>query len=35
VQGNDPLGDVSLGWKTITSLFKNNTQKPAPMRELV
>merc|ERR1712203_648661 len=35
VQGNNPIGDVGLLGKTLTSLYKNNTSKPAPMRELV
>merc|ERR1740121_1568697 len=35
VQGNDPVGDVKLLGQTLGSLYKNNTNKPAPMRELV
>jgi len=35
VQGNNPIGDVALLGKTVSSLIKNNTKKPAPMRELV
>jgi len=35
VQGNNPIGDVALLGKTLSSLYKNNTSKPAPMRELV
>jgi len=35
VQGNNPIGDVALLGKTVSSLIKNNTTKPAPMRELV
>jgi len=35
VQGNNPVGDVALLGKTISSLVKNNLGKPAPMRELV
>mmetsp|Transcript_39304 Transcript_39304/g.87860 ORF Transcript_39304/g.87860 Transcript_39304/m.87860 type:complete len:515 (-) Transcript_39304:53-1597(-) len=35
VQGNDPIGDLKLGWKTLTSLYKFNNQKtPDPMRTL-
>ncbi len=34
VQGNDPIGDMKLGWKTLTSLFKNNNKQPDPMRTL-
>jgi len=35
VQGNDPIGDLKLGWKTLTSLYKYNNQKtPDPMRTL-
>jgi len=34
VQGNDPVGDVKLLGKTLTSLWKNNTKKPEPMRTL-
>jgi len=35
VQGNDPVGDVKLLGKTLSSLIKNNSQEPEPMRELV
>jgi len=35
VQGNNPIGDVGLLGKTLSALWKNNTSKPAPMRELV
>ncbi|CAE7238899.1 CHLP [Symbiodinium natans] len=36
VQGNDPVGDLKLGWKTLSSLYKFNNQKtPDPMRTLV
>ncbi|CAE7262852.1 CHLP [Symbiodinium necroappetens] len=36
VQGNDPMGDLKLGWKTLSSLYKYNNQKtPDPMRTLV
>merc|ERR1711933_701115 len=35
VQGNNPIGDVALLGKTLSSLAKNNMSKPAPMRELV
>merc|ERR1711948_62625 len=35
VQGNNPVGDVALLGKTLSSLAKNNLSKPAPMRELV
>merc|ERR1712003_16377 len=35
VQGNNPVGDVALLGKTLSSLAKNNMSKPAPMRELV
>jgi len=35
VQGNNPIGDVGLLGKTLSSLAKNNMSKPAPMRELV
>merc|ERR1719401_1954012 len=35
VQGNNPVGDVALLGKTLSSLAKNNLTKPAPMRELV
>ena len=35
VQGNDPVGDMKLGWKTLSSLYKFNNQKtPDPMRTL-
>ncbi|CAK9006307.1 Geranylgeranyl diphosphate reductase [Durusdinium trenchii] len=35
VQGNDPVGDLKLGWKTLSSLYKFNNQKtPDPMRTL-
>merc|ERR1719262_1705794 len=34
VQGNDPIGDVKLLGKTLSSLYKNNTTQPDPMREL-
>jgi len=35
VQGNDPVGDLKLGWKTLSSLYKYNNQKtPDPMRTL-
>ena len=35
VQGNDPMGDLKLGWKTLSSLYKFNNQKtPDPMRTL-
>eukprot|EP00933_Yihiella_yeosuensis_P037273 TRINITY_DN31175_c0_g1_i1.p1 TRINITY_DN31175_c0_g1~~TRINITY_DN31175_c0_g1_i1.p1 ORF type:complete len:577 (-),score=129.25 TRINITY_DN31175_c0_g1_i1:68-1675(-) len=34
VQGNDPAGDVKLLTQTLSSLFKNNTRQPDPMREL-
>jgi len=34
VQGNDPIGDVKLGWKTLTSLWKNNNKQPDEMRVL-
>eukprot|EP00439_Symbiodinium_sp_Y106_P040726 s5495_g5.t1 len=31
----DPIGDLKLGWKTLTSLYKYNNQKtPDPMRTL-
>ena len=26
VQGNDPVGDLKLGWKTLSSLYKYNNQ---------
>merc|ERR1719393_408913 len=35
VQGNNPVGDVMLLGKTLSSLVKNNLSEPAPMRELV
>jgi len=35
VQGNDPVGDVKLLGKTVSSLIKNNTKEPDAMRELV
>ena len=36
VQGNDPVGDLKLGWKTLSSLYKYKNQKtPDPMRTLV
>merc|ERR1712060_560060 len=35
VQGNNPIGDIALLGKTVSSLLKNNLSKPAPMRELV
>ena len=35
VQGNDPVGDLKLGWKTLSSLYKYKNQKtPDPMRTL-
>merc|ERR1719401_1265834 len=34
VQGNDPIGDVKLLGKTLSSLYKNNTKAPDAMREL-
>merc|ERR1719295_1391399 len=34
VQGNDPIGDLKLGWKTLQSLYKNNNKQPDPMRTL-
>merc|ERR1719284_1159599 len=34
VQGNDPMGDLKLGWKTLTSLWTNNNKQPDPMRTL-
>merc|ERR1719450_991635 len=34
VQGNDPIGDIKLLGKTVSSLFKNNSKKPDKMREL-
>ena len=27
VQGNDPMGDLKLGWKTLSSLYKFNSQE--------
>merc|ERR1712222_80554 len=30
VQGNNPVGDVALLGKTLSSLAKNNLSKPAP-----
>merc|ERR1719411_2504336 len=33
VQGNNPIGDVALLGETVSSLWKNNTSKPEPMRE--
>jgi len=35
VQGNDPVGDLKLGWQTFQSLYKNNNKQPDPMRTLV
>jgi len=35
VQGNDPVGDVKLLGKTLSSLWKNNTTQPDAMRQLV
>merc|ERR1712228_104453 len=35
VQGNNPVEDIALLGKTVSSLPKNNLSKPAPMRELV
>mmetsp|Transcript_60037 Transcript_60037/g.195972 ORF Transcript_60037/g.195972 Transcript_60037/m.195972 type:complete len:540 (+) Transcript_60037:84-1703(+) len=35
VQGNNPIGDIALLGKTLSSLAKNNLSKPAPMRTLV
>ena len=33
VQGNDPAGDLKLGWKTLSSWYKYKNQKtPDPMR---
>merc|ERR1719410_2193596 len=34
VQGNNPVGDVQLLGKTLSSLAKNNLKKPDPMRTL-
>jgi geranylgeranyl diphosphate/geranylgeranyl-bacteriochlorophyllide a reductase len=34
VQGNNPIGDLKLGARTLSSLWKNNTKKPDPMRTL-
>jgi len=35
VQGNDPVGDLKLGWKTLSSWYKYKNQKtPDPMRTL-
>merc|ERR1719166_614865 len=34
VQGNDPVGDVKLLGKTVSTIVKNNLSDPAPMREL-
>merc|ERR1711972_696411 len=34
VQGNDPVGDVKLLGKTLSSLLKNNMKKPDEMRTL-
>merc|ERR1719510_713819 len=34
VQGNDPIGDLKLLGKTLSSLFKNNMKQPDQMREL-
>eukprot|EP00439_Symbiodinium_sp_Y106_P037986 s5851_g4.t1 len=34
VQGNDPMGDLKLGWKTLSSLYKNNNSEPDKMRTL-
>merc|ERR1719324_1544905 len=33
VQGNDPMGDLKLGWKTLTSLWNYNKNPPPPMRK--
>lgn len=34
VQGNDPMGDLKLGWKTLSSLYKFNNSEPDKMRTL-
>jgi geranylgeranyl diphosphate/geranylgeranyl-bacteriochlorophyllide a reductase len=34
VQGNNPLGDLKLGARTLSSLWKHNNKKPDPMRTL-
>jgi len=34
VQGNDPIGDLKLGWKTLTSLWNYNKNPAPPMRKL-
>ncbi|CAK0908762.1 unnamed protein product [Prorocentrum cordatum] len=34
VQGNDPMGDLKLGWKTLTSLWNYNKNPPPPMKKL-
>ncbi|CAE8590712.1 unnamed protein product [Polarella glacialis] len=35
VQGNDPVGDLKLGWQTLASLWKNSNKQPDEMRTLV
>merc|ERR1719188_1085135 len=34
VQGNDPIGDLKLGWDTLASLWKYNNEPAPPMRKL-
>ncbi|CAK0908758.1 unnamed protein product [Prorocentrum cordatum] len=34
VQGNNPMGDLKLGWKTLTSLWNYNKNPPPPMKKL-
>jgi geranylgeranyl reductase len=34
VQGNDPIGDLKLGWKTLTSLWNYNNNPVPPMQKL-
>jgi geranylgeranyl diphosphate/geranylgeranyl-bacteriochlorophyllide a reductase len=34
VQGNNPIGDLKLGARTLSSLWKNNNKQPDPMRTL-
>ncbi|CAE8672606.1 unnamed protein product [Polarella glacialis] len=35
VQGNNPIGDLKLGWQTLASLWKNENKVPDEMRTLV
>jgi hypothetical protein len=34
IQGNDIMGDLKLGWKTLTSLWKFKSNPAPAMRNL-